>query len=175
MTAAAPARLGWRRILVVAGVALAVFCLVAFAAAVMLMPRAAAANRRVQCANNLKNIGGLLLAGVDTDEARLARRGDELVFFCPQALVNDWEGARAAATSYLVRDGKRDRVPPDRPSRRPLAVCVHHADGVIVFHDDASTDFLGRSELGLGPDDPIETGPQSKSALLRLFPPRPAR
>ena len=40
---------------------------------------------------------------------------------------------------------------------------------VSVLWDDGSVVFMTREDLGLGPDDPIATGPESKSEFLRMF------
>ncbi|HEU4395992.1 MAG TPA: hypothetical protein VFS92_10535 [Planctomycetota bacterium] len=103
------------------------------------------------------------------------------MFVCPsdeatRALVEETASTGEPGpllTSYLVRDFERCPVPRGAVEKYPMLLCTHHDVGVNVGYDDSSVVFLDREALGLAPDDAIETGPQSKSELLRVFPPRP--
>ena len=150
--------------------------------------------RRRQCANNLKNIMSVISErraskawpgrGPDSglrELPRLGLREWDVVFVCPRdeatrALVDETAStgeSRPLLTSYLVRDFERCPVPRDAAGKHPFVLCTHHADGVNVGYDDSSVVYLDRPALGLAPEDAIETGPDSKSELLRVFPPRP--
>ena len=52
-------------------------------------------------------------------------------------------------------------------SAQPVMACTNHEDGANVLFDDGAVLFLDRERLGLGPDDPITVGKDSKSELLR--------
>ena len=192
MTVAAPPRDGTRkRWIVGAGVSVAAAVLV-FALAVPSTGRDA--DRRPQCANNLKNIMSVVMErraskawpgrGPDSglrELTHLGLRDPEIVFLCPRdeatrALVEGTASTGESGpllTSYLVRDFERCPVPRGAAGKHPFVLCTHHADGVNVGYDDSSVVYLDREALGLAPEDPIETGPESKSELLRVFPPRP--
>ena len=148
---------------------------------------------RVQCAKNLKNIMSVVMErraskawpgrGPDSglrELTHLGLRDPEIVFLCPRdRATRDFVEETASTgesgpllTSYLVRDFERCPVPRGAAGTHPFLLCTHHADGVNVGYDDSSVVYLDREALGLAPEDPIETGPDSKSELLRVFPPR---
>ena len=53
-----------------------------------------------------------------------------------------------------------------------MLLCLHHEGGAQIAYDDASVVFLDRKALGLRGSDPIEPGPASANADLRVFPAR---
>jgi hypothetical protein len=180
-----------KRWIVGAGVSVAAAALV-FALAVPSTGRDA--DRRPQCANNLKNIMSIVQERRASKSWRGGRpRGDllesarlrpglewDLVLACPRdeatrARIEERASAEEPGpvpSSYLVRDFERCPLPPGTAEKFPLILCTHHADGVNVGYDDSSVVYLDRPALGLAPEDAIETGPDSKSELLRVFPPR---
>jgi hypothetical protein len=91
---------------------------------------------------------------------------------CPE----DHEGRNSATlefrSAYLVRDFSRRPLPDPKGGKAPLFACLRHSGLAVVAFDDSSVEFLDRTALGLAPEDAIETGPESKSELLRVFPPR---
>lgn len=195
MTVAAPPRGGKRTRWIVAagvGVAVAVAALVLGLAARWIGP-AAEANRRVQCANNMKNFASIAQerlirragpqsrihepgSGTDAGLLDVTVLGlDEVkvsALLCPE----DHEGRRSASLefrfAYLVRDLSRCPLPDPKRGRAPLFACLRHPGHAVVAFDDSSVEFLDRTALGLAPESPIESGPDSKSELLRVFPPR---
>ena len=194
MTVTAPPRPAKRPPwLLVVGVAIAIVvatATVVVVLAVLFIGPAAEANRRVQCANNMKNFASIALEraisrtgpGSKPDAEPVEMKGlglvpgQELTLLCPE----DHEGRSAAAQqgvrfSYLTRDIARRPLPKAGGVKSPLFVCLRHPGYAIVAFDDASVAILDREALGLAGNDPIETGPDSKCELLRPFPARPAR
>ncbi|MDJ0521140.1 MAG: hypothetical protein QNJ90_03600 [Planctomycetota bacterium] len=52
---------------------------------------------------------------------------------------------------------------------RPLIGDLTHEGGATIGFSDGSVRWLEREELGLGDDDPIEAGPDSRSPILRML------
>lgn len=79
--------------------------------------------------------------------------------------------------SYAVRDFERFPIDPSSTEKQPI-LCdrqgadgrtPHHRDSIVIAFDSGDVQKYSREHLGLGPDDPIVVGPESKSPLLRVF------
>ena len=72
-------------------------------------------------------------------------------------------------TSYAGRraDEPGFEIPEDPYQVVPLLADLHPPGGAIVGFSDGSVRYLNRSELGLGPEDPLVAGEASASPILR--------
>jgi hypothetical protein len=86
-------------------------------------------------------------------KARLSGRADV-------SRLTSFVGRRAPASPS---DGPGNAL----PGSTPLIADLHFPGGAIVGFANGEVKWLTRSELGLGPKDPIVAGPGSKSPLLR--------
>lgn len=79
--------------------------------------------------------------------------------------------------SYAVRDFERFPLAEDATEKQAI-LCdrqgddgrtMHHKGGIVVCFSEGDAQLLSREELGLGPDEPIVVGPDSRSPMLRVF------
>ncbi|MHC4923141.1 MAG: type II secretion system protein [Planctomycetota bacterium] len=138
--------------------------LISIVAAVI--PRAAEANRRTQCANNLKNIGAMLVERstakglgsrggsamlLQTYKLGMIRKGDEKVFLCPgdprdQVIDEpdfkarygrlDLDSVDAQIISYAGRNRKRFQIRKDLAEKQAWAVDCQGEDGRQGHHQN---------------------------------------
>ena len=107
-------------------------------------------------------------------------RGAESTLFCPEDDDADPPGDAAwdsvdlehpprELCSYAGRDFAAFPLDENATEPQPIGACVHHRDGVLVAFDNGWVQMMYREQIGLGPDDPMVVGPESKSPLLRML------
>jgi len=123
-------------------------------------------------------------------DGRVVRRGDERLLRCPDDPdLRKLDGDAASAydridlanppddlCSYAVRDFGRFPLPTEGSLYSEIIACCrqgrdgrtpHHRGGVGALFGEGDVQFLTREDLGLGPDEPIVVGPESKAPMLR--------
>jgi hypothetical protein len=127
----------------------------------------------------------------------MIRRGDEAVLRCPgdphlrpldDAARSAYDAVDLAKPdndlcSYAFRDFTRFPIGKDDRDRQIIACCrqgrdgrtPHHRGRIVVAYDSGDVTFLNAVALGLGPDEPVVVGPDSKVEALRKLVQVPTR
>ena len=111
------------------------------------------------------------------------KRGDERIFVCtgdpvahaPETAEEhrayaavDLDNVPRSLCSYAGRDFRNFPIDVGGAvNREPVAACLNHRRGAVVLFEAGDVQLVSREELGLGDEDEVIVGPDSKSPMLR--------
>jgi len=172
-----------------------------FGAVSILVPRIQEKQTQTQCANQLRQLGGLYIteamqnpkappAGGAAYFVGLARKSgaQPALLLCPgdehAAVAHPFPASPPESMdatdlrqicSYAVRDFTRYPLEDTADEFIAADAGGHHAKGINVLRSNGAVHFLDREALGLGPDDDIIVGPDSPHPELQKLCIVPAR